>query len=246
MMRHFFRLTALALALGLTACAYTAPNSAGSGRTALLFKIDVEGRFQTSNPNVTYYLVINAPTVPSSDVLVGPRFNGPNVSRPKDFIEGRLPFIYQLINDLPSSWTDFYFYQGTADGRGRVGRGALRDGLPVVLDENYAANQWALSSDGKSLNLTIFLDQLVGNPKPTKLDLNLGTGDSIADGYGMIFDRWKNNLPFHIDISPTIQRDTDISPATLISVPNRPLTQLPPGVSPADVNIVGWEARSAT
>ncbi|MBC7542669.1 MAG: hypothetical protein H7338_08060 [Candidatus Sericytochromatia bacterium] len=246
MMTPLTRLTALALADALSACAYTAPTTAGAGRTALLMRMDVEGSFQAANPNVTYYVVFNATATPSSDVLVGPRFNGPNVARPREFIEGRLPFIYQLINDLPSAWTDFYFFQGTADGRGRVGRGAIREGLPVILDENYAANQWTLANNNKSLNMTIFLDQLTGNPKPTRLDVSLGTGDSITDGYGMIFDRWKNNVPFHLEISPTIQRDTDISPATVINVPNRPLTQLPPGVGLTDVNIVGWEARAAS
>ena len=51
MMTRFFRLTAVALALGLTACAYTSPNSAGSGRTALLFKMDVEGRYLGRSPH---------------------------------------------------------------------------------------------------------------------------------------------------------------------------------------------------
>lgn len=236
----------LALLLALaTGCAYTAPSQAGKGRKALLFKIGVEGQFLASNPDVTYYVVFNSPTVPPSDQLVGPRFNGPDVRRTKDFIDGRLPFIYQLLNDLPSTWTDFYFFQGTPTGTGRVGRGTLRDGLPVILDEDYSRNLWNIGDAGKTLNLTIFLDQLSVNTNPSVIGVNLGVGDSINTGWGMIFDRWKNNVPFQLPISPTQQQDLDISPATLINVPTRPMTQLPPGATPADVNITKWEARAA-
>jgi hypothetical protein len=244
MKRHL--LTLLAGAMTLSACAYTAPNVGGAGRKALIFRMDVEGTYQAANADVTYYMVFNAPTTPPTDALVGPRFNGPDISKARDFIEGRLPFIYRLPNDLPSIWTDFYFFQGTPDGKGRVGRGTIRENLPVVIDENYAQNQWQLTNNGKTLQLTIFLDQLTVNQDPSKIGVSLGTGDSIVSGYGMIFDRWKNNIPFQLDISPTQQRDLDITPATPISVPNRPMTQLPPGVTPADINIVGWEARLGT
>jgi hypothetical protein len=236
----------LATAFALNACAYTAPNVGGAGRKALIFRMDVEGTYQAANPNVTYYMVFNAPTAAPSDVLVGPRFNGPDISKARDFIEGRLPFIYRLPNDLPSIWTDFYFYQGTADGKGRVGRGTIREGLPVVIDENYAQNQWAIANNGKTLQMTIFLDQLTVNQDPSRIGVSLGTSDSITNGYGMIYDRWKNNVPFQLEVSPTQQRDLDISSAMPISVPNRPMTQLPPGVTLGDVNIVGWEARLAT
>lgn len=244
MMRYL--LTFLAAGLTVSACAYTAPNAAGSGRKALIFKMDVEGTYQVTNPNVTYYVVFNAPAEAPTDPLVGPRFNGPDISKAHDFIEGRLPFIYRLPNDLPSIWTDFYFFAGTADGKGRIGRGTIREGLPVVIDENYAQNQWAIQNNGKSLQMTIFLDQLSVNQNPSKIGVSLGTGDSITNGYGMIYDRWKNNVPFQLDVSPTQQRDIDISPASPISVPNRPLTQLPPGVNLGDVNITGWEARLGT
>lgn len=245
MMRRYL-LPFLAAGMALSACAYTAPNAPGSGRKALIFRMDVEGTYQATNPNLTYYIVFNAPKEPPTDVLVGPRFNGPDISKAKDFIEGRLPFIYRLPNDLPSIWTDFYFFAGTPDGRGRVGRGTIRENLPVIIDENYAQNQWALQNNGKTLQLTIFLDQLSVNQDPAKIGVSLGTGDSVSSGYGMIYDRWKNNVPFQLDVSPTQQRDLDISPATPISVPNRPLTQLPPGVPLTDVNIVGWEARLGT
>jgi hypothetical protein len=245
MMRRPF-LTLLASALTLSACAYTAPNVGGAGRKALIFRMDVEGTYQITNPNVTYYVVFNAPEAAPSDALVGPRFNGPDISKARDFIEGRLPFIYRLPNDLPSTWTDFYFLQGTPDGKGRVGRGTLRENLPVIIDENYAQNQWAITNNGKTLQLTIFLDQLTVNQNPNRIGVSLGTGDSITNGYGMIFDRWKNNVPFQLEVSPTQQRDLDISPAMPISVPNRPPTQLPPGATLPDLNIVGWEARLAT
>ena len=61
----------------------------------------------------------------------------------------------------------------------------------------------------------------------------------------MIFDSWRNNTPFEIDLETfSPQTITDVTPSLVMrQVIGRPIPQLPAGVSGDSVNLIEVSAR---
>ncbi|HEY9842872.1 MAG: hypothetical protein ACAI44_00635 [Candidatus Sericytochromatia bacterium] len=223
--------------------------SCGTNSTRVIFKFSVQGKLALNNPNVTYYIVINAPDDQPKQTLdpatQGPRINGPSLDFPPSIIQGRLPFIGLLPGDVESKWTDFYFLSG-----GTLGSGIRRpDGTPEIVQRNIPQSLWKLIDDSTvEIQLDfkdIFADQTLANI-PANIVVNLATSDNIDNGQGFVYDHWRANLPFQILTAPnnTPQRDTDTNNQLIMrQIPGKVLPQLPQGVDGTAVNIVSYEYR---
>ncbi|MGV3522848.1 MAG: hypothetical protein ACO1RX_01410 [Candidatus Sericytochromatia bacterium] len=251
-MPNILKPLALALLAGLLAfssCARTVRDiSAGARR--IVFQLSVRGRLALNNPNVTYYIVLNAPeqsNLTLDPATQGPRINGPSLNDPATTLFGRLPFLGLLPGDIQSEWTDFYFLQGTADGQGMVGRGVRRsDGTPEIVLRNYSSALWKKVSDSTVEIQMVFSDLVPTTNFPNNFVVHLATSDSIDTGQGYVYDWWRSNLPFSIDTAPnnTPISDQDVnSQLVLRQIPGKPLPVLPTGVNPDDVNILSYEYR---
>ena len=237
--------------LFLASCAHTAEKGTNKSRT-LIFNYKIKGNFALSNPGVTYYVIIYSPLLPANtplDTSKGPRVNGPILTKGSEFLEGRLPFTGLLTNDMESLWTDFFYLTGTPDGRGQVGRGKIQNNAPVIYDRTYPAEMWSVTEN--IFKLKINLNDLASQQNiaskdrkiPEKITMNLATGDNIDSGSGMLFDRWKANIPFALSTTSGMsERDEDITAnLVMLVMPTRPYPQIPAGVNSADVDISGYE-----
>lgn len=234
-----------------TGCARNVTGVNAKATTLVLFKFSVQGKLALNNPNITYYIVLNAPEdVPGQTLdptTNGPRFNGPSLDVPSTILKGRLPFIGLLPGDIESKWTDFYYIQGSASGTPVVGRGIRQaDGTPLVRLSNYPSTYWMRLNDDSTFQIYLKFEDLFDNPanKPANMTVNLGVGDNIDLGQGYVFDTWRANIPFAIktEVNTTPQAEQD--PSTLLNsrqIPGRPLPQLPAGVDQSSVNITGYE-----
>jgi hypothetical protein len=235
-------------------CAKTATGANADKIVQFTFK--VKGNFILNRSEITYYLVLYAPVIenPVSNPLdpnIGPRINGPDLTRGNQFLEGRLPFIGQLPGDQQSKWTDFFYI--TFDGtRTIVGRGRPDSaGNPLIYDRNYAnANTKPVTGSNGNINgyqIEFSVNDLNnGNVKnATKMNGNLASSESIDSGTGNVLDSWKGNIPFSLSLTnESPQSQQDINPNLVLrKIPDRPEPTLPTGVNPDDVNIVEFSAR---
>jgi len=248
----------LVFSLSLFSCANTATSP--TQNRVMQFSFNVQGSMILNRTDVTYYVVFYAPTVVDSsiplDSNVGPRINAPNITVAREILEGRLPFVYQLPGDQETKWTDFFYITGKPDGiNTEIGRGRLQaNGTPIIYDRNYAnSNTKPLvdSTTGKTNGYQIeFLLSDLNNGQGTNsnnITVNMATSDSVDNGYGMIFDSWKGNIPFSISLdSETLQTEQDVNAALVMKkVTSKPDPVLP-GVNIDDVNIVKYTARIAS
>lgn len=241
-----------ALLLLLSGCANKVRDIAGFNKR-IVFQFTVQGKLALNNENITYYIVINAPSGQKDQVLDpatnGPRINGPSLNDLPQFLAGRLPFIGLLPGDVPSQWTDFYYLQGTADGKGAMGRGRLNpiSRAPEIIQRNYPIdNLWRKLSDSTFEVQILFNDLTSASDTPANFVFNLATGDSIDTGQGFLYDYWRANIPFAVrtGILNSVVEDLDPNPQIILRpIPGRPLPQLPPGVNQADVNIISYKYR---
>lgn len=241
------------LVLGV-GCARTA-NRAGAVPTGrIIFQFTVQGKLALNREDVTYYIILNAPDgqpkVTLDPATQGPRVNGTSLNDPPTSLLGRLPFIGLLPGDVTSVWTDFYFLQGSADGRGAVGRGILRpDGTPEIVQRNYAVALWKTISESTVEIQMLYKDIFVDPDEdalPNNITVNLATSDSIDTGQGFLFDRWLSNVPFSIETparnTPVRYEDTSTQ-LMMRPIPGKVIPTLPVGVNPADVNIISYEYK---
>jgi hypothetical protein len=253
----------LLFCLLLTGCANKVVRGNQAFNKRVLFQFTVQGRLALNNPNVTYYIVLNAPSGrPDSTIdptLEGPRVNGVSLNNGAEFLLGRLPFVGLLPGDIESKWTDFYYLQGSASGTGVMGRGRLVNGVPEILVRNYPNSLWRVLNDS-SFEVQILFSDLTSAvaaadaatpgavtatppPPPLNFTANLATGDNIeVGGQGFLFDRWRANVPFAIrtDVGTPFE---DLDPDTQLvmrQIPGKIIPQLPPGVNAADVNISAY------
>lgn len=236
-----------------TGCARTVERNKVNSRR-VLFQFSVQGNLALSNPNVTYYIVINAPKTPTVSVdaaTQGPRINGSNVNFPNSALEGRLPFTNPPLGaDVESIWTHFYFIQGSADGKGTIGLAhKLDNGSIEIVQRNYADALWSQLSPS-TLQIQLLLSDLgytdPATEAPANLTFNLASSDNFETGYGFVFDWWKGNLPFAVNTAATGTpiSDTDITPNLVLrQIPGKPIPTLPTGVQVSQVNIIGYEYR---
>ncbi len=234
-------------------CARTVERNKVNSRR-ILFQFSVEGSLALNNPNITYYIVINAPKTPNVAVdaaTQGPRINGANVNFPNSALEGRLPFTNPPLGaDVESIWTHFYFIQGTADGKGTIGLGRkLENGGVEIVQRNYADALWSQTSQS-SLEIQLLLSDLgykdPATEAPNNLTFNLASSDNFDTGFGFVFDWWKGNLPFAVNTAATGTpiSDLDITPNLVMRlIPGKPQPVLPTGVQVSQVNLVGYEYR---
>ncbi|PIQ26690.1 hypothetical protein COW36_00975 [bacterium (Candidatus Blackallbacteria) CG17_big_fil_post_rev_8_21_14_2_50_48_46] len=219
----------------------------------VVFQFFVQGKLALNNENVTYYILINAPSgkkdVPLNPSTNGPRVNAPSLNDGPQFLAGRLPFIGQLPGDIASEWTDFYYLQGTADGQGTMGRGRFNNATkaPEIIQRNYPINNlWSKKTDS-SFEVQILVNDLTsGTDTPGNLVFNLATSDSIDTGQGYVYDYWRSNIPFSVQtktINSQIQDQDPNGQIIMRQIPGKPLPQLPIGVNQADVNIVSYNYR---
>lgn len=245
----------LILLLTLGGCAQKGINRAGGATKTprIMFQFSVLGNIQLNRQDVTYYIVLNAPDGQTGATLdaatQGPRINGPSLNDNPINLNGRLPFTGLLPGDVESQWTDFYFLQGSADGRGVVGRGVRRaDGTPEIVQRNYAQAFWR-SVSANTVEIQMLFSDIFTNPAevPTNITVNLATSDNIDQpGQGYVFDWWLSNIPFSISTTPN---NTDISNRDpnnqLIKrvINTKPFPTIPQGVNEADLNIVSYQYR---
>jgi hypothetical protein len=222
------------------------------------FAFRVKGNLVLNREDITYYLILYAPRQSTPlDTNLGPRINSPDITKSQQFLEGRLPFIYQLPGDQPSKWTDF-FYITYENGKTVVGRGRLRGNNPEIYDRNYI-NPNTKPLNGPSGNVNGYqIEFLVcelnngdceqGTTQDQDLKTitgNLASSDGINNGFGFIYDSWLNNSPFAISVnneSPQSQQDFNTN-LVLRKIPNRPDPVVPNGVNPDDLNITEFTAR---
>lgn len=237
------------ISLASVGCARTATNKNANKIIRVEFK--VKGRMILDNSNVTYYLVLYAPRVDNPsvplDTSVGPRINSASLTKGNSFLEGRLPFIDALPGDQPSKWTDF-FYVTSVSGKASVGRGRIDvNGAPVIYDRNYAnANTKLTSNNG--FQIEFYFNQLNnGQANTNTIMANLASSDNIDSGIGTVFDSWKLNTPFPINVSTGgIDNQQDItSTIVLRRTPTIPNPVLPLGVNADDVNITDYTVTVA-
>ena len=247
-----FAMLIMVLSLG-SSCARTVERNKVNSRR-ILFQFTVEGTLALSNPNVTYYIVVNAPktpNVPIDEATQGPRVNGANVNLPNSALEGRLPFTNPPLGaDVESIWTHFYFIQGTADGKGTIGLGRkLDNGSIEIVQRNYADALWSQTSPSSLQVQLLFSDLGYTDPAteaPSNLTFNLATSDNFETGFGFVFDWWKGNLPFAVNTAATGTpiSDNDITPNLVMRlIPGKPQPTLPTGVQASQVNLIGYEYR---
>ena len=233
-------------------CARTVSNP--NQNKVLQFSFQVKGKIAIRS-DITYYFVLYAPKADNDaltlDPAIGPRMNAPDLTKGSSFLEGRLPFIGKIQGDLDSKWTDFFFLTGV-NGNPTVGRGRIdSSGNPVIDNRNYVNQntRFLTSQNGKNdtYQIEFFLSSLNGGQSNTNtINAILGVSESIDTGTGNIFDSWKNNVPFSIDVkstSPATQDDTlDL---VLRRLPLRAIPQIPLGLNPDDINIVKFNSRVA-
>lgn len=236
------------LLLASASCANTVERASLGLSKQIVLDVTVEGALATNNPNITYYVVLNAPQgkkgSPIDPGTEGPRFNGPDFNQPNTALEGRLPFTGLLPGDIESKWTHFYYLRGSSNDQGEVGYGRLNpSGQPEVIQRNYPPNFWRVNN-GKTLQLQILFSDLGFEDEeslPQNFTANIGVGDNFETGQGFVYDTWQLNVPFRIEtnnISPTPVTDSNPLPNPLRQIPNRFLPQLP---SPSTaVNIVSY------
>lgn len=246
--------SALVILLGSN-CAKTVTNP--NQNVVLRFIFKVKGSLAIRN-DITYFFVMNAPATNTAvfDPTVGPRINAPDLTKGSTFLEGRLPFIGRVAGDLESFWTDFFYLTGTADGKVIIGRGRKDStGNPVIYERNYISpNTIPVYNQSSRINgyqIEFFLSSLNGlvnpNTSPKTITANLAVSESIDNGNGNIFDSWKNNSPFPIDLTSESQ-DTQVdttSNLVLRRLPLRPIPTLPAGVNSDDLNISEYIVRIA-
>ncbi len=243
----------LILSLGSN-CAKTVTNP--NQNVVLRFTFKVKGTLAIRD-DITYYFVMNAPATSSTstfDSTIGPRINAPDLTKGSTFLEGRLPFTGRIQGDLESFWTDFFYLTGS-NGKIVIGRGRKDStGNPVIYDRNYISpNTIPLSQNNKvnGYQIEFFLTSLNGlkdtKTSPTKITANLAVSESIDDGQGNVYEDWKNNTPFEIDLtseSQNTQVDTR-SDLVLRRLPLRPIPTVPIGINPDDINITEYNVRIA-
>ena len=232
-------------------CAKTVSNP--NQNKVLQFSFQVKGTLAIRE-DITYYFVINAPRADNDaltlDPNIGPRMNAPDLTKGSSFLEGRLPFIGKIQGDIDSRWTDFFYLTGV-NGVPTVGRGRIdTTGNPVIYDRNYINQntKFLPSTSGRNdtFQIEFFLSNLnSGQSNTNTINANLGVSENIDSGTGNVYESWRNNTPFSIDVksnSPSTQEDTNAS-IVLRRLPLRPDPQLPLGLNPDDVNIVKYNAR---
>jgi hypothetical protein len=238
--------------LFLSGCANKVRDVAGFNKR-IVFQFSVQGQLALNNENVTYYIVLNAPTgrkdQPLDPATEGPRVNGPSLNDLPQFLAGRLPFIGLLPGDVDSRWTDFYYLQGTADGKGAMGRGRLNPltRVPEIIQRNYPIdNLWRKVSDS-TFEVQILLSDLSGGSEaPANFVVNLASSDSIDNGQGYLYDYWRSNIPFAVRTGTlnSLIEDRDPNPQIIMRlIPGKPIPQLPLGINQADVNIISYNYR---
>jgi len=258
MIRKLFFFSLLLLLLGLNACARTAERGIESISRRIIMQFSVEGQMPLNNDNVTYYIVLNAPSEPGRKLdaaTEGPRINGPSLNDTPANLLGRLPFIDLLPGDVTSVWTHFYYLRGTANGRGEVGRGIRReDGTPEIIERNYSDALWRKTSNS-SVEIQILFSDLFPevtieegeeSPFPDNITVNLASSDNIDTGQGFVYDYWRANLPFEIETlanNTPVEDVDDNTEIILRPIPGKNFPQLPPGVNKSAVNIVSYEFR---
>ncbi len=236
-------------------CARTVSNP--NQNKVLQFSFKVKGTLAI-RPDITYYLVLYAPKADNAtltlDPNIGPRMNGPDITinNGSNFLEGRLPFIGKIQGDLDSKWTDFFFLT-SVNGVASVGRGRIdANGKPIIDTRNYVNQntKFLQSVAGKNdtYQIEFFLNSLNNAQSNTKtINGILGVSESIDSGLGNVYDSWKNNIPFVIDVvsqSPATQDDLNPS-LVLRRLPNRPILEVPLGINPDDINIERFNSRVA-
>jgi hypothetical protein len=247
---RFLALAILVFSLSIAGCARTVRDLSALSRRIVL-QFSVQGQLALNNPNVTYYVVLNAPPEPGRTLdpaTEGPRINGTSLNDPPTFLIGRLPFTGLLPGDLPSQWTHFYYLQGSPDGQGVVGRGIRRsDGTPEVIQQNYPQALWSKPSQSTVEIQILFSDLFAGSESfPENVVVHLASSDSIDTGQGYVYDWWRANIPFEVRTAAnnTPIQDEDPNPELIMrQIPGKPFPQLPPGVNPADVNIFSYQFR---
>lgn len=244
------------LSLLLLSCANTATNP--TQNKVMQFSFNVQGNMILNRSDITYYVVFYAPTLPDPtvplDTNIGPRINSPNVTVVREILEGRLPFVHQLPGDQETKWTDFFYITGKSDGvNTEIGRGKIQsDGKPIIYDRNYANTNTKPLTDPATNKINGYQIEFIlsdlNNGQGTNastITANIATSDNIDNGWGMIFDSWKGNVPFSISLeSQTLQTEQDVNTALVMKkIISRPDPILPAGVSAEDVNIVKFTAR---
>lgn len=252
MLRHLLLFVLLVSAALLSGCAKKIRDIAGFNKR-VVFQFTVQGKLALDNENITYYIVINAPSgrkdQPLDPATSGPRINAPSLNDLPQFLAGRLPFIGALPGDVDSQWTDFYYLQGTADGKGAMGRGRWNpiSRAPEIVQRNYPIdNLWRKLSESSFEVQILFSDLTSASDAPANFVFNLASSDSIDTGQGFLYDYWRANIPFAVRTGTVNSQVEDLDPNPQIilrPIPGRPLPQLPPGVNPADVNILSYKYR---
>jgi len=251
-LRLTYLLLALVLLLGSTisGCARTVRDLSALSRR-IVFQFSVQGEFPLNNPNITYYIVLNAPEEAGRTLdpaTEGPRINGTSLNDPPTFLLGRLPFTGLLPGDVESRWTHFYYFRGSSNGQGVVGRGVRRtDGTPEIVQPNYAEALWRKVSPSTIEIQILFSDLFSGSDSfPNNVVIHLASSDNIDTGQGFVYDWWRSNIPFAVDTvaNNTPIEDQDPNPEIIMrQVPGKPFPQLPPGVDPNAVNIISYQYR---
>lgn len=235
----------LAAMLSVSSCAKTVTNFAAAGKT-IVFQFSVKGAFLLNNPNITYYIVLNVPQEKDAQIEVttdGPRINGPANNDTNALPTGRLPFLGQLPQDIESKWTHFYYIQGTPDGAGNVGIGEKRENGVAFTELNYNKSFWKRVNNS-TFELQILFGNLFGTKVPKNIAVNLATSDNIETGNGFVYDSWRLNVPFSIETANQVLfQDQDPGVGLVmrdLSIFNKPLPQLPAGVSADSVDITSY------
>lgn len=246
-----------------TACARKVLRGNVQVSKQIVFQFTVRGNLNLNRDDLTYYVILNAPDMPSKEakdkktidpLKEGPRMNGVDINQTAvgqtpTSLQGRLPFLGLITGDVQSVWTDFYYIRGTADGIGSVGRGVRResDGVPEIVQPIYPVSQWRKVSTS-SFELQIPFKDIFKDVTqiPNNISVNLGSSDSFDNGQGYVYDSWINNQPFSIDLNKLNTRDTirDPNPNLIMrQIISRPIPQLPPGVDAGTVDFVQVEYR---
>jgi len=220
------------------------------------FSFRVKDQIILDRNDLTYYVLFYAPKTDDENFVLnpndGPRINAPDLTKGVELLEGRLPFVGQLPGDQESKWTDFFFITASG-GKTIIGRGRKDEkGNPVIYDRNYVnQNTKPLTDTNGKVNgfqIEFFINSLnngQNNSNTKTITVNLASGDSIDNGFGMIYDNWRNNTPFSLSlISEVQQTEQDINSAIVMrKVVGRPDPALPAAISPDNVNIVEYMAR---
>ncbi len=218
------------------------------------FSFRVKGNLILDREDITYYIIFYVPRKNDPvETNLGPRVNAPDITKSAQFLEGRLPFIYQLPGDQPSKWTDFFSIT-SVNGKPTIARGRLRGNNPEIWEPNYnnPGNIELKGANGKTngYQLEFLLCELNNgdceNENIQGKDLKTITGNlSSSNNIGSIYDSWLNNQPFSISVTnDSPQSQQDFSPTLVLrKVPNRPDPVIPAGVNPDDLNITELTAR---